>query len=141
MSIHRGLSPSVVNRLRFSLHAVGEAAGCADVRRSSHETSESVRPIGIRHKKTQDQPAEEFTSRANLWGDRQFAELGAVEAVARGHAIESGSNASENMVGEEELRPGARAVAGSVRLLPWRSELRRRERCGALASETPAAHG
>ena len=45
------------------------------------------------------------------------------------------------MVGEEELRPGARAVAGSVRLLPWRSELRRRERYGGRASETPAAHG
>ena len=90
MSIHRGFSPSVVNRLRFSLHAVGESAGCADVRRSSHEASESVRPIGIRHKKIQDRPAEAFTSGAYLRGNREFAELGAVEAVARGHAIESG---------------------------------------------------
>ena len=111
-----------MNRLptRFGLHAVGEAAGSAGIRNPSDETSESVRPVGIGHKKTQDRTAEEFAPRADLRGDGEFAEPAAMEAVARGHTIEAWFQRERNVIGEKELRSGAEGVPlrGTVLRLP-----------------------
>ena len=73
-------------------------------------TSESIRPVGIRHKKAQDRTAHEEASRADLRGDRDFAEPASLEAAAPGHAIETGIESERKVLGEEDLRPGAEGV-------------------------------
>src|SRR5271168_2678607 len=58
----------------FRLHPVCETAGSVLERDSTHQATETVGPIRVRHKQSQNGPAEELSAGSNLRRDREFAQ-------------------------------------------------------------------
>src|SRR4029077_14592087 len=100
----------------FRLHAVCKAACSIRERKSANKSAQPTRPIRVRHECPQDRTAEEFSSRSNLWSDREFAQPPVIgwRDLAVG-VIESPFERQGEILREKNLWPRAERDP----LLPW----------------------
>ena len=98
------------------MHAVRKAACSIVERNPADKSAQPIRPIRVRHECPQDRTAEEFSSRSDLWSDREFAQPPVIgwRDLAVG-VIESPFERQGEILREKKLWPRAERDP----LLPW----------------------